>query len=283
MLTRRQFILGLGASTLLANVGAYARWIEPRWLKVTRHSIPPSDNDAVAREPIRLLHLSDPHLSPVVPLEFIDESLKRGIAERPDLIVITGDYATGRLGDFSDYAQVLSQLPTVAPTFACLGNHDGGPWSRRRKSAEGPDRTIALLRLANIPCLLNQHHTLRVRGRTVQLFGVGDLWNSMCDPATAFRDAPPRNDALRIVLNHNPDAKALFPSYDWDVMLSGHTHGGQIRFPLVGAPFAPVQDKRYLEGLHRWNNRWLHISCGIGNLHGVRFNCRPEISLLTIG
>lgn len=280
MLTRRQFILGLGASALLGNA-AYARWFEPRWLKVTHRRVPLAHSDGAA--PIRVLHVSDLHLGAVIPLEFIQASLRRGLAEKPDLIAITGDFATGRLADFSDYAHVLSELPAAAPTFACLGNHDGGSWARRFTSAEGADRTLALLQLANIPCLLNEGRELRVRGRSVQLIGVGDLWNEMCLPVDAFRATPARGSAMRLVLNHNPDAKTQLQPFDWDVMLSGHTHGGQIRIPFTGAPFAPVKDKRYIDGLYRWERRWLHVSCGVGNLFGVRFNCRPEISVLTIG
>jgi predicted MPP superfamily phosphohydrolase len=93
----------------------------------------------------------------------------------------------------------------------------------------------------------------------------------------------PKGDTLRILLNHNPDAKDLVRSYEWDLMLCGHTHGGQVCLPFIGAPFAPVRDKRYLHGLYAWNKRWLHISSGVGNLHGIRFNCRPEVSLLTVG
>ena len=64
-------------------------------------------------------------------------------------------------------------------------------------------------------------------------------------------------------------------------MLCGHTHGGQIRLPLP-APFAPIRDKRDVHGLHHWENRWMNITRGVGNLHGVRFNCRPELSVLEL-
>jgi predicted MPP superfamily phosphohydrolase len=105
----------------------------------------------------------------------------------------------------------------------------------------------------------------------------------LCQPDAAFANVGPKGSILRILLNHNPDAKDLVRSFEWDLMLCGHTHGGQVRLPLIGAPFAPVQDKRYLHGLYAWDKRWLHITSGVGNLHGLRFNCRPEISLLTVG
>jgi uncharacterized protein len=65
-------------------------------------------------------------------------------------------------------------------------------------------------------------------------------------------------------------------------MVCGHTHGGQIRLPLLGTPFAPVIDMRYVEGLHPWNDRQIYITRGVGNLHGLRFNCPPQVSLLEV-
>ena len=86
-----------------------------------------------------------------------------------------------------------------------------------------------------------------------------------------------------IVLSHNPDSKELLKKYDWDLMCCGHTHGGQLVIPLIGfRPFLPVIDKSFPEGLLSWGKRHVHISRGIGNLHGLRFNCRPEISILNV-
>jgi uncharacterized protein len=83
-------------------------------------------------------------------------------------------------------------------------------------------------------------------------------------------------------LSHNPDTKEQLKAYDWDVAFCGHTHGGQFRLPLIGTPFAPVKDKRFVQGLHFWEGRQIYITKGVGNLFGVRFNCRPEISLITL-
>jgi predicted MPP superfamily phosphohydrolase len=102
------------------------------------------------------------------------------------------------------------------------------------------------------------------------------------DPAAALggrkRD---RNNPL-VLMSHNPDTKDALRSLPWDMMLSGHTHGGQLSLPLLGEPFAPIVDKRYVRDLHRIEDRWLYITAGVGSLHTARFNCRPEISLLTL-
>ncbi|MDR1191385.1 MAG: hypothetical protein LBK60_06960 [Verrucomicrobiales bacterium] len=65
-------------------------------------------------------------------------------------------------------------------------------------------------------------------------------------------------------------------------MVCGHTHGGQTRLPFIGTPFAPVKDQRYVAGLNEWHGRRIYTSRGVGNLHGVRFNCRPEVTLLEL-
>src|SRR5262249_6387836 len=150
---------------------------------------------------------SDFHSSPVVSLDYIAKSIALGLAERPDLAVLTGDFFTNRLAEPGRYAEILARLPAAIPTFACLGNHDGGPWTARAGGNPTIDEALALLRAANIPCLHNEGRPLVVKHRPLQLIGVGDLWSGMCDPATAFARTPPRDRATRILLNHNPDAK----------------------------------------------------------------------------
>ncbi|MEY2877668.1 MAG: phosphodiesterase YaeI [Verrucomicrobiota bacterium] len=281
MPTRRKFIITLGAGAAAVFGGiTYARWGEPRWLDVQRVRVP------LAREPgappLRVLQLSDFHDSAIVPRALIAQAITLGLAERPDVIALTGDFFTNVLRDGAGFVAELARLAAAAPTFACLGNHDGGPWTGRCGGYHSIDEALALLRAANITCLHNDSAALTLKGRAVQLVGVGDFWSGMCQPTIAFARAPARAGALRILLNHNPDAKDLLREFDWDLVLCGHTHGGQLRLPLLGTPFAPVVDKRYVEGLHRWQDRWLYVTRGVGNLHGLRFNCRPQVSVIDV-
>jgi predicted MPP superfamily phosphohydrolase len=101
-------------------------------------------------------------------------------------------------------------------------------------------------------------------------------------PAEAFAGWQREPGVPLILLSHNPDTKQRLLRYSWDLMLSGHTHGGQLSLPLVGEPFAPIEDKAHVHGLYRWEDRWLHITAGVGALHSLRFNCRPEVSVLTL-
>jgi predicted MPP superfamily phosphohydrolase len=137
-----------------------------------------------------------------------------------------------------------------------------------------------MLAQAGIAVLHNESRHLSVGNWRLAIAGVGDLWNRELDASAAFANVVP--ETVNVLLCHNPDAKSKVRDFPWDLMLCGHTHGGQCKIPFVGTPFAPVRDHRFVEGLHRWEERWLHVSKGVGNLHGLRFNCRPEVSLLTL-
>ena len=121
LFTRRNLLKGLAAGTTVAVAGgAYAHWAEPHWLEVRRIKIPAPG--APDRPTLRVLHLSDLHASADVSLEFIAEAIALGLAERPDLVAVTGDFFTDRLHhDPARYAAVLRPLATAAPAFACLG------------------------------------------------------------------------------------------------------------------------------------------------------------------
>jgi predicted MPP superfamily phosphohydrolase len=121
-----------------------------------------------------------------------------------------------------------------------------------------------------------------VRGRRVHLVGLGDWWCGDCRPRQAFRGFIPPPGEPVLVLSHNPDSKAALKLYRWHVLLCGHTHGGQCGLPWIGAALAPVRDKSTIAGVYRWADRWLHVTRGVGNLHGVRFACRPEVALLEL-
>jgi predicted MPP superfamily phosphohydrolase len=272
--SRRKFLAGT-AATVVGSF-AYSRWVEPHWLAMRRHEV---KLKGTGGNPVRLLQLSDFHASEEVSLDFIQSAITRALQLKPDLICLTGDFITWRYGAFPRYAEILKPLADAAPVYAVLGNHDGGRWVG---AAGYPDTSPVreLLSAARIELLHNRSREVRIQGRSLVLAGVGDLWAEELDGAAAFGRLP--GDATTILLSHNPDSKEVLGKHPWDLMLSGHTHGGQCDLVFFGTPFAPVRDKRFVRGLHRWNARWIHVTAGVGNLHGVRFNCRPEASLLTL-
>lgn len=269
-ISRRQFYGTLA-------VGAAYPFAEALWLEVRRHRV----SIAGMRSPVRILHLSDLHASYVVPLSIIDHAITAGLSEKPDLICLTGDFIT-RGSDFvsSEYSKILKRLSSFAPTFAVLGNHDGGAWAGVYDGRTDHAQVDRLLEDSGIELLHNRSKTVCVRDSALTLVGTGDLWNLELDAHLAFEEVTFKTPI--VVLNHNPDGKELIAPYGWHLMLSGHTHGGQVIIPFRGPSYAPVEDKRYVEGLKAWGTRQIHVSRGVGNVYGVRFRCRPEVTLLEI-
>ena len=278
LITRRRFLIGCLAAG--AGVASWTRFIEPWWFKIAHHTVPLG----LGGEPLRLLQLTDMHADPM-PLDYLRKTFRAGLALKPDLICLTGDFITLKYDQWAEYTALLAELPAVAPTFAILGNHDGGKWAYRLGFHDGYADTKpvrAMLDAAHIPLLHNRRERLEFRGHALDLVGLGDWWADEMKPAAAFSGWKREPGVPTILLSHNPDTKDRLLPFSWDVMLSGHTHGGQLSLPFVGEPFAPIQDKRFVRGLYRWEDRWLHVSAGVGALHTARFNCRPEVSLLTL-
>ncbi len=275
-MTRRKLLFSFfGATPLL-----YPCYWEPRWLDVTHRKV--KLDQPVGARPIRILHLADLHASVFVPLSMIHRAITAGLAQKPDLICLTGDFITMRQ-DFDErgYAMALRRLSEAAPTYAVLGNHDGGSWTWRHFGY--PDHRVVerILENAGIELLHNRSIKIEARGETLTLVGVGDLWSGEVDGRRAFLNVDV--DTPTVLLAHNPDTKDALRRQPWDLMLSGHTHGGQIIVPFEGVRYAPVRDKRYVAGLKPWGTRMIHVTRGVGNLGGVRFRCRPEASLLVVG
>jgi len=211
----------------------------------------------------------------------IDRAIDLGLAQRPDLVCITGDFVTHRSGfDAPALARSLRRLSTAAPAFAVLGNHDAGSWASDRRGDHTHKVVERILGDAGIHLLHNRAVAIEAAGRPLTLAGVGDLWSGETHSERAFAGLAPRGPVG--LLSHNPDSKELLGRYPWHLMLCGHTHGGQVIVPFDGPRYAPVRDKRYVEGLRPWGSKQIHVSRGVGNIAGVRLNCRPEVSLLRL-
>ncbi len=294
-ISRRRFAFGVAAAGLL-GIG-YSRFVEPGRLDICAVDV--RLPRAHLTSPIRILLLSDFHWSAAVSLAFIGKAIACGLKQRPDLICITGDFITaGEKHDLRQYERLLRSLPAEAPALTVLGNHDGGIWSRKQGGFHSNLEVTTTLRNAGMIVLHNDSHVLRIRQNKLTIVGIADLWSGMFDAQAAFKklgdelagepaevpgDSPPKRDSgATIVLSHNPDTKDVLGQYRWDLMLSGHTHGGQIVLPLIGAPIVPVHDRRYVAGLNSWRDRLVYTTRGVGSLYGIRFNCRPEVSILNL-
>lgn len=273
-MTRRKLLYSFFGSALV-----YPCYFEPRWLDLTHRRV---RLDTPLARPMRILQLSDLHSSLLVPLSMIHHAITVGLAAKPDLICLTGDFVTHRQ-DFNsrDYAATLRRLSSAAPTYAVLGNHDGGDWSWRHHGNPTHKPVELILEDAGVELLHNRSVVAQARGEQINLVGVGDMWSWEIDERRAFRDARP--GIPTVLMAHNPDSKTMLRYRPWDLMLSGHTHGGQVIVGGDGSKYAPVVDKRYVSGLKAWGTRQIFVSRGVGNIAGVRFRCRPEATLLTVG
>jgi len=273
-----------GAITLVTGVGAcaYAHYIEPFWAAVEPVQMDILDlPDAwVGR---RIIQLSDLHFSRSVPADYLHAQVRRCNDLAPDLVVLTGDYVTA--GDFRwspGVANILGGLRPRLGTLAILGNHDYGVYSPFRQP-RGPsigDHMHRALADVGVTVLRNEAVTLEQDGAKLQLVGVDDLWSGLCDADRAFATADPTLPT--IALAHNPDTVPLLADYRADWVLCGHTHGGQVRAPFFGALVLPVQNRRLDAGRIDFGRHTVYVNRGLGCLHQVRFNCRPEITLFTL-
>ena len=254
--------------------------MEPNWLERTVNQVKlPCSNLTTG---VRLLHLSDFHASSFVPFSLIENAVQLGLEAKPDIICLTGDFVTDASAfDEPEYTRILRRLASAAPVFATLGNHDGGSWSATAGGFTDASVITKLLSDSGIPLLHNRSQSVLVRGQSLRFAGVGDLWSrGGVDPGRAFAEIPAEDPA--ILLAHNPDTKDVLANHPWSLMLSGHTHGGQVVLPIIGERFVPVRDKRFIAGLKQWNGRYIYITRGVGNIDGVRLNCRPEVTILDL-
>lgn len=282
---RRKFLKGtaavLGAGAL--GVAADATVFEANDPKLVRLEIP------LARLPVALdgftvVQLSDFHYDQHFSAVAVRKAIVIVNDLRPDLIALTGDFVT--IPVFSDYlhnakkgaapaedcALALGQLRARCGKFAVLGNHDHD---------SDPDRVIAALMGQDIQVLRNQATPIETGGVRLWLAGVDDVLTGKPDLNMTLKGVP-RVDPV-VLLAHEPDYADQASAFPIDLQLSGHSHGGQIRFPIVGAPFLPDLAKKYPWGLRRIGPLTLYTNIGLGTIRiPARLNCPPEITLITL-
>jgi len=290
-LSKVALLAGAVAVAGAACVG-YGVLVERDWYRLRRERVRALEPGQV---PLTVLHLSDLHLT-VADTRRV-AFLERLTAEPVDLVVLTGDM----LGEPAALGPVLEALGRFRPRLgavAVLGSNDYwaprfrnplgyflGPSSRRKRSSgRNPWRELVDgLQARGWTVLSNR----RGRLADVELAGMDDPHIRRDDPGVAVPadgQAPPR---LRLGVVHSPYRRALdaFEGNGYDLVLAGHTHGGQVRLPGVGALVTNCDLPRdRVRGLSRWGSSWLHVSAGLGTSKYApfRFACRPEASLLEV-
>jgi predicted MPP superfamily phosphohydrolase len=279
-LTRRRFMgLGLGFGAFAGlGLGGYSSFVEPQELVVERIPL------KLPRLPeafhgLKIALISDLHLAPFTGEKEIRAAVAVVNGLGPDIVAVTGDFISGTWDGSPAHARfiepcsrILEGLQAPLGRYAVLGNHDHGT---------DPVRVSNTLEAHRIPVLSNRNLPLEKDGARLWIAGLDDAVYRKADFECAL-DGIPANEAV-VLLAHEPDVADESARYKVDLQLSGHSHGGQVRVPGIGAPYFPPLARKYPTGLYHIGPTQLYTNRGIG-LSGVpfRFACPPEVTLLEL-
>jgi uncharacterized protein len=258
--------------TLTAGLAEAARaaFAEPYQLAVERHAV------ALRRLPreldgLRVVHLSDIHHSPFTGREQVERAVEVANSLQPDIIALTGDYISHEREYIQPCAEMLGRLRARRGVYAVLGNHDN--WVDAELITD-------LFQLAGIRMLNNEGMRFGDGGASFWLAGVNDTMVGLEDLPLAL--AGSREDELKLLLAHNPIILRRAARAGVDLVLSGHTHGGQVTWRSERSASGRVR-RRILRGLGRRGNTQIYVTRGLGTVVlPVRYGCPPEVSLLQL-
>ncbi len=222
---------------------------------------------------LRILLISDVHSD----LKGLTKAVDSAQDKKPDLIFFLGDLYTdcARATRGLDYIEEFKRLSSLAPSYAVLGNHD----------IERADKTTYILEQAGFTVLRNSTVRINLKGQEVLLCGLGDYREGECLPQRCLpliKEADATDKTPIILLSHNPKSREILAPYRWHLMLSGHTHGGQIKLPFYG-PLITNEGDGMSAGLYPFEGgRYIFVTPGIGSMGPGRLNCPPTVHMLII-
>jgi len=272
----RATAMGLAGMSLTGGgLLAYASSVEPKWLDVTRVSLPlPRLDDAY--HGYRIVQISDIHAGRWMPTSLLEEVVRLANAERPDLVVVTGDFVTYTYHEAPlDIVPSMRKLKAKDGVAATMGNHDY--WG-----THGPGLIRHVIHDSGMIDLNNNVHTIERDGKPLHLAGVDSARERM-SRLDLVLDCLPEEGAA-ILLAHEPDfADVSAPTGRFDLQISGHSHGGQVVIPFVGPPHLPPLGRKYYTGRYQVGSMIQYTNRGLGMVGlPVRFWCRPEITVITL-
>jgi predicted MPP superfamily phosphohydrolase len=263
----------------MAAVGIDGLLLEPMRPRIVRKDI------SLKRWPGRMdgftiALLTDLHYDPVFSIHPIQSAVDIVNRLQPDLVALTGDFVTSSFlgdrrkaaADAEPCAELLRRLQAPCGRWAVMGNHD---------VSVGVRSVTGALQHAGINVLSNGAVPIERSGGRFWLAGVKDVMRSNPDVSTALHQVSPGEPV--VLLAHEPDYADFVQGFPVDLQLSGHSHGGQIRFPLIRPLYLPEMARKYFLGLYKIGNLILYTSPGVGTIGvPVRLNCPPEVTLLTL-
>ncbi len=269
-ISRRAFLRMAVAGTATAATG-YTLLIEPSELQIEQVKV-----RADLPTGLRIGALSDFHLADTVSRKRVEEAVRLLMPQSPDIILLLGDYSTamhsGRVihGHVARALDILSHLSAPLGVYAILGNHDITP--------SLPDLG-SMISSRGLTPLIDANVLLTTHAERFALVGLNDALQAKPDPQSATSGIPRNTPTLGLV--HEPDASSLLSSAS--LVLSGHSHGGQVRLPFIGAPVLPQLGRNFPWGLRQNGETLVYTTRGVGMVPPrLRLNCRPEITIIEI-
>jgi len=262
----------LGASLVGASRIFYPRhggnWVDITQIRLALPRLSP------AFEGYRIAQISDFHIGTWLTSKELEDAVSLVNQQKADLVAITGDFVTFQPEIYSsDLISSLSKLDAPDGVFAVLGNHDH--WS-------DPIQVRRVIEQANIRELRNDVYSVVKGDMKLHICGVDDFMDGHDRLDQVLQKLP--TDGAAILLAHEPDfADISALSKRFDLQISGHSHGGQVVLPWIGAPFLPGYARKYSSGLHNVDGMLQYTNRGLGTSEiQIRLNCRPEITIFTL-
>ena len=250
----------------------YGSGVEPETISIERQEIKISRLPS-ALEGLRIAVLSDFHLQPFTQLPHIQRAIAHSNSLRPDLVVLLGDYVDATVDSIEELAPALSQLNARLGIWGVLGNHDH--W-------KGAGIVQEVLEKQGIGLLRNRGISMNCGGGELFLAGIDSVWAGPANLDLVLAER--RTTAPVVLLAHEPDfGDVAAADGRIALQLSGHSHGGQVRLPFIGALQLPCYGKRYDQGYYRIKNMALYTNRGLGVVDvPIRINCPPEVTEITL-
>lgn len=260
----------------------YGSFIESN--RITVKNININTGKTTEHENIKIAFLTDLHVGPYKQTAFVKNIIEKTLAEKPDFIFLGGDYIMGK-EIWSAYLRPLETLKNFqGKVFAVTGNHE---FNNSYYHSDYKDKTSTIRKMFaeyGIKILDNDSVLLDKNGSQFYLSGIKDLWTEQAD-LTATLAKIENTTIPKILLSHNPDIILQNESNEFDFIISGHTHGGQIRLPFLGS-VPPIPDelgRAFDKGLFQLKNGQLYISQGLGESGPrSRLFCPPELTVINL-
>ncbi|ACD52826.1 metallophosphoesterase [Clostridium botulinum] len=275
---KRIFITIILIPAICFGIFAYSIYVEPNLLSVKNIEINNSSN-IKNEDTIKIAQISDIHLGEYYAIDKLEKLVNKVNSQNADIIVFTGDLFdnVSKFEDTSKVAPILKKLNANIGKYAIYGNHDYGGGAKNIYKNVMEDSGFKIL--------VNEQANVKLdSGKTMSILGLDDALLGNPDVEKTARNIKGSN--YNLLLLHEPDLSDKFVSYNIDLILAGHSHGGQVKIPFLGEIVTPPLAEKYKDGLYNLNtkrNTQLYVNSGIGNTKvPFRFMNVPEVSIFEI-